>query len=405
MRACGTHRPLSIALAFALTFTLACALAPAEAAPSTSASASTPEIDAKEAEQLAALDELGRLQARLASEVSEYVSLGWDLDRTRVEISEVETRIVELDAQVVRLEEALDDRAVAIYRGGGLDMLDVMLGSRSLQDFFLRTHYLVLISERDARLVTEIRTSRAESLWLEQHLAGRIARLEEMQAQADDRRSRIESDLAAQQAEALAIGADLATLLRERELRLAFTGGEPSGAFDPDTVITDANFRDSASLTADEIQAFLDQQPGTLKSYRAKDHNGQVRSVAEMIAEASTAWGVSPQVILVTLQKEQSLLAKKNPSREAYDWAMGCGKADSRTYYEYQGFGNQIWWGAQKLDKNARLWEPGAQLRVDGSIVRPTNAATHGLYRYTPHFRGTMSFWMLYWRYFGDPLS
>ena len=39
------------------------------------------------------------------------------------------------------------------------------------------------------------------------------------------------------------------------------------------------------------------------------------------------------------------------------------------------------------------------------SRVTPTNRATWGLYRYTPHFGGNTSFWMIWWRHFGDPLK
>ncbi len=124
-----------------------------------------------------------------------------------------------------------------------------------------------------------------------------------------------------------------------------------------------------------------------------------------MIAEASVKWGISPKVILATLQKEQSLLTAKNPSQNAMDWAMGCGKADSFTTYKYQGFGKQIYYGAEKFKQNAALWKPGASQKIDGSTVYPTNPGTHAQYRYTPHFPGVMSFWMIYWRYFGDPLS
>ena len=48
---------------------------------------------------------------------------------------------------------------------------------------------------------------------------------------------------------------------------------------------------------------------------------------------------------------------------------------------------------------------PGNQHENRRKPDPPTNSATYSLYKYTPHFRGTMSFWMLYWRYFGDPLS
>jgi hypothetical protein len=158
-------------------------------------------------------------------------------------------------------------------------------------------------------------------------------------------------------------------------------------------------------MTVEDIQAFLEKQPGSLGRYVGPDHAGQSKSAAAMIAEASSRWGVSPKVVLATLQKEQSLLSRPFPTQRAQDWAMGCGKMDGRTLNKYRGFGNQIWYGAASLSKNAGRWRQGATLNIDGNHVQPANAATFGLYRYTPHVRGTMSFWLIYWRYFGDPLG
>jgi hypothetical protein len=122
-----------------------------------------------------------------------------------------------------------------------------------------------------------------------------------------------------------------------------------------------------------------------------------------MIADAAMGWGVSPKVILVTLQKEQSLISRPGADQNALDWAMGCGKMDSRTIASYAGFGNQIWGGARALARNRGSWHAGVSISIDGSSVYPSNASTHSLYRYTPHFHGNTSFWKLYWRYFGDP--
>jgi hypothetical protein len=261
----------------------------------------------------------------------------------------------------------------------------------------------VLVSQGDAALLDQVRLLHSQSLYVQQTVADHLARLTTLQADADDRRVTIINAIAAQQAKARALGQDVARLMREQAK--AVTGGTPSGKFNPDTVVSEANFRASSSMTAAGIQAFLDQQPGTLKSYRVADHNGKVGSVAQMIAEASAAQGISPKIILATLQKEQSLLTNQNPTKESYDWAMGCGKADSFTSFQYQGFGKQIWYGAYKFKQNAALWSSGATQVIDGSVVRPTNPGTHAQYGYTPHMSGVMSFWMIYWRYFGDPLA
>jgi hypothetical protein len=299
---------------------------------------------------------------------------------------------------------SLSARAVELYRGEQLGLIGVLFGAQSLDDFIARSHYLVFMSGRDASLLREVRLRRTENMWLQESLAQREAQLSQLQTAADDKRKRIEADIAAEQATAQAAGQDMARLLRI-SASTPVSGGAPSGDFNPDMVISETNFRNAASMSAADIQLFLESQPGQLASYRGPDWKGNPKSAAEMISEACTKWGISPKVVLATLQKEQSLLSRTSQSSESMDWAMGCGKADSFTSYQYRGFGKQIWYGTYKLKQNADLWKPGASLKIDGSQVNPANPGTFGQYRYTPHFPGVMSFWLIYWRYFGDPLA
>lgn len=384
------HASIRIATTIVLAAVL---LAPATGAAAPSA------VETKEAEHAAALAELTSLEARLGGQLSAYVETSRRIDGTRLELSEATTRVAEADTRLQRAKSALEERVVQLYRGGRVGFVEILFTAASIQDLMDRANYLAIVSRHDTRLVEEMRIARLQTEWEQQELFARMDRLTRLQAEADATRLEIENAIDAQQAKATEIGEDIARLIRLR------VGSDPEGEFSPDTVISDANFRDVESMTVGDIQEFLNQQPGTLATYSAPDHAGKMKTTAQMIAEAAAQWQISPRVILVKLQKEQSLLERARPTQEAYDWAMGCGKADSRTYYEFQGFGNQIWWGAQKLDKNAKPWYPGIEMTIDGSVVLPTNEATYSLYKYTPHLRGTTSFWMLYWRYFGDPLS
>jgi len=377
----------------------------AHGAPATTPAPTSPAIEAKKAEEAAARQELDAMRVALGVEVAEYLKMSRLLETTRVEISEVATQIAQVDEDLIRTRQAIIDRTVEVYRGKQIGILEILLDARSLQDLMVRLNYVTAINSHDARLMTDLRKSRNESAFLRESLSLREQRLAELQQQAEQKQQQIEADIEAQQAKATAIGADLAAMIRIAAAQATFQGSAPGSDYSPDTLISDANFRASDSMTVEQIQTFLEQQPGTLATYRAADHNGVVKSTAQMVAEAAAGWGVSPKVILVSLQKEQSLLSKKSPTKNAYDWAMGAGKADSRTFYQYQGFGNQIWWGAQKLNKNAGPWYQGIEMTIDGNAVRPSNSSTYSLYKYTPHLRGTMSFWLLYWRYFGDPLS
>lgn len=363
----------------------------------------TPEqIEAKKAEKAAALAEMAAARTQLAMKTSEFIEGAKQLQRVRVDVSEVTTQLAEIEGVVERSESALASRAVELYRGDRLSMLSIMLSAESVVDLMERANYLASITDRDARLLVDLRHSRAQTAWLKSQLDDRLAKLEALQIAADSQTKQIEAAIAAQQARATALDQDLAELLTPVAV---YSGANPTSDFNPNTLISDSNYRAATSMSVADIQTFLDSQPGRLARYRAKDHNGNVHSAAEMIAEAATGWGVSPKVILATLQKEQSLLTDKSLKRSQLDWAMGCGKGDSYTSNKYQGFGKQIWFGASKLDKNAAGWSLGKTRKIDGSVLQMTNSSTWSLYMYTPHLPGANSFWLIYWRYFGDPLA
>jgi hypothetical protein len=203
-----------------------------------------------------------------------------------------------------------------------------------------------------------------------------------------------------------------------------------AATFNPALVISDANMRASGSMSAAGIQSFLNSQTGPLKSYVTVDYAGRKRTAAQIISEACTQWHISPRVMLTMLQKEQSLLTRKTlitGDHGTLDWAVGMGCPDSSPRIEkYRGFGNQIWYAAQRLDgygehKNGStipLWVP-PYVVVAG--VKTANLATYKLYIYNPSIgaktpygdlstqtgslSGNANFWHLYSKYFGNPMA
>ena len=194
--------------------------------------------------------------------------------------------------------------------------------------------------------------------------------------------------------------------------RQATLPATPLGAatFDPNDVITDVNFTAVDSLSQSAVQSFLAAQTGILSSYQAPDFNGVTRSAAAIIQQAAVAWQVSPKVILVTLQKEQGLLDATSPSAAALAWAMGCGVPDAGSpNTTYEGFGNQVWYGAESLHDDGPGFFAGIVKVCGDGTVEPADAASFALYTYTPWIGinggGNKLFWTLYWQYFGDPLA
>jgi peptidoglycan hydrolase CwlO-like protein len=409
MRPLYDHTRHAVAALCALCLVLTATLGPA------SATASAATLAEKMAQAAAAETKLGALRAQLTQQLAESDQVETELDAARAALLDTASKLAALDSEVEADQRRLDDRAVAMYKSDGFDYLEVLLGTRSLQDFAERMTLIEYIQSNDTRLLNDVTARRSEGLVLKQSQESRQEQLVALRQEADARKAQVEASVAQQEQLTESLAADVATLVAQQEAAAAAaaaaaasSGSEypaPPVPFNPNTVISDAAYLDAGSMSADTIQAFLNNLTGSLKSYSAPDHNGNTRTAAQMIAEASVAYGVSPKVILVTLQKEQSLLTQPvSAPSSRLDWAMGCGKTDSVTYQQYKGFGNQIWGGAQKLISNRSYWRPGISLSIDGTAVYPTNASTHAQYRYTPHFGGVTSFWRIYWRYFGDPV-
>ncbi|GAA1513401.1 putative cell wall-binding protein [Agromyces terreus] len=248
------------------------------------------------------------------------------------------------------------------------------------------------------------------------------------------------------EAQTLGAAADAGTVASAAAVGSSFTAGN---------LISDANFANGSAMTEAEIQAFLTKTVGScqnsycLANYRQNTPtrtwsfgtcttyagaNGE--SAARIIYKVQRACKLSAKVILVTLQKEQSLLTSRAPTAGVMQKAMGYGCPDTAacdsTYY---GFFNQVFAAARQLTwygnpAGSFTWiKVGASNRIayhpssscGTGAVTIANRATAALYYYTPYqpnkaalanlygtgdscsAYGNRNFWRMYTDWFGDP--
>lgn len=192
--------------------------------------------------------------------------------------------------------------------------------------------------------------------------------------------------------------------------------------FNPADIITDAEFFGPTSMSINDIQSFIDSKIAycvfgytCLNSYSeqawSRDatvlcsaYNSEgVESAARILWKVSQACGVKAEVLLVTLQKENSLVTNVAPSTSRYRTAMGYGCPDTAACdSEYFGFYNQVYNAAKQFKRYtnpagtslyftwypvgrevAVRWSPNAD--CGASPVTIANKATAGLYYYTPY--------------------
>lgn len=240
----------------------------------------------------------------------------------------------------------------------------------------------------------------------------------------------------------------------------------PLPGFNPNRLVEDPVFSDKTALgSAEGVQKFLESK-GSILANTSSDFVAKLRepasaalkatledprpgldrlrTAAELIWDASQSSGLNPQVIIVTLQKEQSLTTGhqgSSPERlqTALDYAMGFGCPDSggcgalyKGFY-FQLFGNvdsenNRYLGAAKSLMRSFNAPGGRGPLYNGSVAKVgdtiilgntlggysgvqaqqtitlENAATAALYRYTPHvFNGNYNFWRYMNQWFRYP--
>lgn len=258
-------------------------------------------------------------------------------------------------------------------------------------------------------------------------------------------------------AAAIATAAVLASLLMPVQEARAASAGD----FDPGFIISDEQFYDRGAMTESEIAGFLQNQIGsclnanclnvirTSTATRPADamcnaYQGEANeSAARILYKVQVACGISARVLLVTLQKEQSLVTHRQPTLSRIDRAMGYACPDDTTRPgwcdpAYAGLYNQVYRAAWQMKRygnppgtsNYFTWFPVG--RTTAVLHHPnrdcgtrsvaiTNKATAALYYYTPYTPnaaamanlygtgdacssyGNRNFWRFYTDWFGSP--
>ncbi|WEO77836.1 hypothetical protein BJQ94_01965 [Cryobacterium sp. SO2] len=222
-------------------------------------------------------------------------------------------------------------------------------------------------------------------------------------------------------------------------------------AFQPGRIVSDFTFFNADAMTEAEIQTFLQSrsctrsdsspclweyrestvsQPDAGAGHCAAYTGAEHERASRIISKVATACGISPRVLLVLLQKEQSLLSR--PSESGYLRATGYGCPDTADCdADYFGFFNQVYNAAwqfrqytQEPDRTYQIGDVEVGYNPDAacgtSVVDIQNQATANLYNYTPYqpneaalvesgtdgdgcsTHGNLNFWLFYTAWFGS---
>ena len=169
--------------------------------------------------------------------------------------------------------------------------------------------------------------------------------------------------------------------------------------------LTRAQFAASQGWNAPPYTCLKDYRQNVPQTEAASGLCGAISAVsnqtaAQIIKSVSNACGINPQVLLVTLQKEQSLVTDIWPLTQQYTSATGFACPDTASCNPaYAGFFNQVYFAARQFkvykqfpnnynyragQTNTIYWHPDLS-RCGSSSVFIQNQATAALYIYTPY--------------------
>ncbi|WP_309103245.1 hypothetical protein [Microbacterium sp.] len=191
-------------------------------------------------------------------------------------------------------------------------------------------------------------------------------------------------------------------------------------SFRPGNIIADAVFFNPSTMSSANIDSFLRSKVSScragyvcLKDYRQNTPNRSAdaycrgysgagnESAATIIAKVAQSCGINPQVLVVMLEKEQSLVTHTFPSQGRFNIAMGQGCPDTAGCDPgYLGFFYQVYGAARQMKIYAEgrwftyyapgrtwniLYHPRPERNCGSSPVYVENTATAALYYYTPY--------------------
>ncbi|MBN9210081.1 MAG: hypothetical protein BGO45_00655 [Microbacterium sp. 71-36] len=225
--------------------------------------------------------------------------------------------------------------------------------------------------------------------------------------------------------------------------------------FDAGEIVSDANFYSTSTMTAGDVQNFLNTKGNRCSRNCLKDYvtttvaksaesalcsgyQGGVRQTAAQIIDGvARSCGISQKVLLVLLEKEQSLVTMDNPSAGRYQAATGQGCPDTaacdsayyglfnqiygaaRQFKIYQKYADSYWYKAGMT--NSILYSPNQSCGRKSVYI--VNQATAALYIYTPYTPndaalraqwgegdgcsayGNRNFFLFWSTWFGDPTA
>jgi peptidoglycan DL-endopeptidase CwlO len=181
-------------------------------------------IDAKRAQAEQVLAQIHELDMELELAIEAWNGANIRLEQLEGQLAVSQQRLEIAKASLSRARATVDERLVELYQGGEIDVVEVLLGATSFDDLLDGLDTASRVAEDDARILEDVRSSKAEVERQRDAIQRALARQREIVAERATRRDEIEQGLAERQALYDSVREEIAVLEeeeRQRQARLA----------------------------------------------------------------------------------------------------------------------------------------------------------------------------------------
>ena len=157
------------------------------------------QIESKEAEAREVLAQIQELDSSLEHVIDEYNNAQVELDKIVAAQKLNEKRLKIARANLGTAQGTLEARLVQLYQNGSPDLVEILLGSSTLDEILDGIDTAARVSDQDAQILEEVRKFREEIKQREAELEQARSKQEQVVAERAAKRQEIESTLAQRQ--------------------------------------------------------------------------------------------------------------------------------------------------------------------------------------------------------------
>jgi peptidoglycan DL-endopeptidase CwlO len=181
-------------------------------------------IDAKRAQAEQVLEQIHALDMELELAIEAWNGANIRLEELEGQLAVSQRRLQIAKASLSQARTTVDQRLVELYQGGEIDVVEVVLGAASFDDLLDGLDTASRVAEDDARILEDVRSSKAEVERQRDAIERALERQQEIVAERAARREEIEQGLAERRALYDSVREEIAVLEeeeRQRQARLA----------------------------------------------------------------------------------------------------------------------------------------------------------------------------------------